>query len=120
MKAKIKSVDLNSSIGVFEYEPTSADCFSIWMTFAIGSVDSLGADYFRLRVCTPKWLNENETAISWGRHTLLVDSYRPQDIVDFVDQYVSALNEKNWMSLAAKISRVLQWEFEDYSSSQVG
>lgn len=46
---------------------------------------------------------------------LLVDSYRPQEIIDFVDRYVSSLDEEGWISLAGKLARVMEWEFEDYS-----
>ncbi|QVX40722.1 hypothetical protein J4H89_23315 (plasmid) [Ralstonia solanacearum] len=115
MKAKIKSVDLSLPIGVFEYTPERENCFSIWMTFTVGKIDSQGEDYFRLQVCSPNWLKENAPGMSWGRHMLLVDRYRPQEIIEFVDRYVSSFDERDWIGLAGKIARVMEWEFEDYS-----
>lgn len=115
MKAKIKSVDLGSDVGVFEYIPESSDCFSLWMNFTIGKSDSKGGDCFRLRVCTPEWLNRMAGHMLWGRHMLVVEDYRPEDIIRYVEQYVSSLEEESWIDIATKIARVMEWEFEDYA-----
>ena len=102
-------------MGVFEYVPEIQNCFCLWMTFIVGGVDSEGGDYFRLKVCTSEWLRRNVSDPLWGRHVLVVDEYRPQDIIDFVSKYISSLDERDWLELANKISRVMEWEFEDYA-----
>lgn len=115
MKAKVKSVDLGGTVDVFEYVPEDRHCFGLWMTFVIGRIDSDGGDCFRIMICTPEWLKRNLAYMSWGRHMLIVnDGYDPQSIVDHVSEFVASLDEKDWSDLAAKISRVMQWEFEDY------
>ncbi|MCA3773910.1 MAG: hypothetical protein IOC39_05490 [Burkholderia sp.] len=116
MKARLKSVDLGSEVGVFDYVPENCDCFSIWMNFTIGRVDSEGGDLFRLKVCTPDWLAKNSGGVVWGRYMLIVNGgYRPQEIVDFVGEFVSSLDENDWLALVEKISRVMEWEYEGYS-----
>ncbi|MCU9954649.1 immunity 8 family protein [Burkholderia sp. BKH01] len=117
MKAKVKSFDLGGTVGVFEYVPEDQDCFCLWMTFVIGSVVSDGGDYFRLMICTPGWLKNNLAYMSWGRHMLIVnDGYKPQSIIDYVGEFLASLDEKDWPALTAKISRVMEWEFEDYKN----
>ncbi|MDY7806902.1 Imm8 family immunity protein [Burkholderia stagnalis] len=116
MKAKVKSVDLGTDIGVFEYVPECQDCFCLWMTFTVGRMDSDGGDCFRLRVCTPEWLKNNIWHISWGRHMLVVNNgYRSHEIIEYVGELVSLLDEKDWLALAGKLARVMEWEFEDYA-----
>lgn len=117
MKAKVKSVDLGSDVGVFEYVPDIPDCFELWMTFTVGRIDGEGGDCFRLRVCTPEWLRRNAGPMLWGQHMLVVESYRPRDIIDYVSEHVSSLEERDWVRLAGRIARVLEWEFEDYSTN---
>ncbi|KUY93669.1 hypothetical protein WS48_21355 [Burkholderia sp. RF7-non_BP1] len=85
------------------------------MTFTIGRIGGVGGDLFRIKVCTPDWLKLNVGNMSWGRHILVVNNgYRPQEIIDYVGEFVSSIDEKDWPGLAEKISRVMEWEFEDY------
>ncbi|GAB6852442.1 immunity 8 family protein [Paraburkholderia kururiensis] len=114
MKAKLKSVDLGSDVGVFEYVPNDPGRFNVWMNFTVGKLGGNGGDLFRLRVCTPDWLKENVAPMSWGRHVLVVHAYNPQAIIDYVDRYISSLEEPDWPRLANKLARVMEWEFEDY------
>lgn len=112
MKAKIKSVDLNSQIGIADFRPEREDYFSVWLTFTIGTAGGEGGDSFRLNVCTPKWLQDK--APRWGRHLLIVDRYDLEWILASVESYISSIDESDWLAVAEKIARLLEWEFEDY------
>ncbi len=46
---------------------------------------------------------------------LVVEDYRPEAIISYVEQYVSSLEEESWIDIATKIARVMEWEFEDYA-----
>lgn len=114
MKAEIKSVDLNSDIGVLEYKPDIEDYFNLWMTFTIGRLGSPGGDCFMLNVCTPRWIQENTATPHWGRHMMIVNRYSPDRIIEQVKQYVSAQEAPTWAALAERLGRMMHWEYEDY------
>lgn len=117
MKAKIKSIDLNSSIAIDDFKPENIENFSIWITFSIDEENSNGSDLFLLNVCSPKWLIENTLTSTWGRHMLILNEYDRNTIKDAVANYLESIANDNWLSLAEKIGRFLAWEFEDYDDT---
>lgn len=114
MKVIIKSVDLNSEIGLYDYVPQIEGCIDVWMTFTIGFSESKGGDLFQLHICSPEWIRRNTWVARWGRHMLIVDKYDPEKIISTVNELLQSIDADNWLVAATKISRFLDWEFEDY------
>lgn len=117
MKAKIKSIDINSAVEIDDFTPEDVKNFNIWITFSIGREDSSGSDLFLLNVCSPKWLIENAFIPTWGRHMLILNEYDLNTIKDTVYNYLESIAKDNWVSLAEEIGKFLAWEFEDYSET---
>jgi len=114
MKIKIKSIDLNNDISLLDYRPDRIDDFSISITFTIGEEETEGGDLFLVNACAPKWLSKNVNEGLWGRHILIVEKYDPHIIASFVNSHIERIEESSWIESAEKISRFMQWEFEDY------
>ncbi|VWB35277.1 hypothetical protein BST28156_01573 [Burkholderia stagnalis] len=43
------------------------------------------------------------------------NGYRSHEIIEYVGELVSSLDEKDWLALAGKLAHVMEWEFEDYA-----
>jgi len=95
-------------------QPDDPLCFNEKLTAVIGPADFEGGDYFHIDVCTPRWIQQHHCGLAWGRFMLIVDKYDYEEIAGFVSRYVESCEGENWEELAAKLSRVMFWEFEDY------
>ena len=101
------------------FVPDSEDCFGFWCEASIGRSDGEGADLFQFCVCTPAWLIEERRRglideVSLLRGLILVFSYDYEAVVNLVQAYARSCEGKTWGEIAAKLSRVGLWEFEDY------
>ena len=82
----------------------------------IGPKGLEGEESFDIQVCTPKWLSEHHegTDILLGRHHLIMFEYSYERLVDYISAFCSECSGQTWQEVAAKLSRLGRWEFEDY------
>ncbi|MFB0825968.1 Imm8 family immunity protein [Chromobacterium violaceum] len=114
MKANIKSVDLGGVCNVEGFAPEDPYCFSLWLVCVIGAESSAGGDCFRVNVCTPNWLQAAAKIPTWGRYMLIVNKYDFPQIRQAIEKALLEVDEPDWDGVARKVSRVMEWEFEDY------
>lgn len=110
MKARLKSVhspDVDMSTAIAQDV--------ILVQLIIGPADEAGEESFDILVCTPQWIERavKDGPLS-GRHLVIVDEVDRDSIVQFVEAYLTDLDEPTWADLAEKIGRLGKWEFEDY------
>lgn len=117
MKPIIKSMWIDSTtIDLDAYSPEDKGYFGFWIEFRIGIDGEIGADDFRLFVCTPKWLEHectHDQAI-WGRHTLIVCAYDLPKIKKEISKCIENCNGDTWEKFTNQISKYTAWEFEGY------
>lgn len=113
MKAIVKGIFCDE-FDLSSYSPDDGQIFSATLRIKIGPVDSEGADDFELLVCTPEWMLKHIQGPKWGRHLLIVSEYDLNCIEEFICSYVAQCIGKDWPEIAAKLTRVFFWEFEDY------
>jgi len=106
----------NPTVNLDSYSPSAPDNFSLWIEFKIGAENLVGADDYRVFVCTPEWLRQNTWEPRWGRHMLIVRTYDLSAIEKCVYDYIMGCTGDEWGVIAKKIARNLSWEFEDYQS----
>ena len=82
----------------------------------VGPADGPGEESFDVLVCTPRWVERlvQEKGPLIGRHYLIVNQLDIPESVRFLAKQVQSLEAKDWSSLAEKLARIGQWEFEDY------
>jgi hypothetical protein len=115
MKAIVKSMWVNSpTVDLDSYFPDDPENFSLWIELRVGPDDSIGADDYRVLVCTPEWLRKNVKEPRWGRHMLIVGEYDRSAIETSIHDYVAKCTGEGWRDIAERIARNLSWEFEDY------
>lgn len=82
----------------------------------IGVIGGSGADTFTFNVCTLKKLQHilNQEEYQLGRHLVLVEEFDWEVIERAIKNLLAPLQADDWESLATKIGRFGEWEFEDY------
>jgi Immunity protein 8 len=115
MNAVLKGIwSYEPDISLDSYSPENPKNFSMWLELKIGQDDSVGADDFRLFVCTPEWLKNNSKAPLFGRHVLIVYKYDIDVIKYEIERCIESCIAPSWILTAQKLSRFFAWEFEDY------
>lgn len=97
-----------------EFIPEEDTCFGIWFDLYIGPPESQGIDNFRIFICTPEWLCKNQWLPLLMRHVLLVRRYDTKKILKTINEYIDSCEGENWSIIGEKLSRVFEWEFEDF------
>jgi len=113
MKAKLKelySLDFNLD----NFQPSNNECFVLSLRAMIGPEGNDASESFDIVVCTPRWLLENCREPQWGRHMLIVPEYDLAKIREIIENYCNSCEGKDWDAIAALLSRIGRWEFEDY------
>lgn len=119
MKTRIKRYHSPDTPDLAKCTPNEPDCFAVLVQIMIAPEGSEGEESFDVLVCTPKYLQEKleHGMPMFGRHMLIVKTYDWSQIRHSIEEYCNSLEEQNWDKLAAKLSRIAQWEFEDYRAA---
>jgi hypothetical protein len=120
MLSEVKSI---MSIEVFDlenYRPDNYEDFSVSITVTVGPKGEKAGDNFDIEVCTPQWLSHNRHSDAiLGKGKLIV--FRCDMII--ILARIRALFEgcvgSDWNDIAIKLSRIGQWEFEDFKQRSV-
>jgi hypothetical protein len=118
VRAEVKSW-LSEDFPDGKSSPDDSDDCCVEIQANIGPVGGDGADTFEFTVCTPRGLARRLDADGrpyWGRGTLVVGHFSWDAVEAAMHQYVRSVSGEDWAELAAKLSRVMRWEFEDYQS----
>ncbi len=117
MRAEIKDFYSNDvDLQLSNYNPND-DNFGIWARIIVGEKNGIGEESFDFFICTPEWLKgniENDDVV-FGFHYIIVKKFDYLKIYNKLEQYVSNINEKDWKSIADKISLIGKWEFDGYT-----
>lgn len=113
MKAELRAIespDADLQMGILK------DRDAIAIRFLAGPRGTASEESFDLLVCTPRWIADQVklTGLIHGRHKIIVDRIDLDAVAQYLRGYVAGLDEPTWPELAAKLSRIGMWEFEDY------
>ncbi len=118
MQAKIRSIEVTEvpDLDPAKFKPEDPENFCCTFGLRIGTSDSEGEELFYLSVCTPSWIAKacEKNGFLWGRHHLIVPEYNLQAITRIITKFVESCRGDSWKDVAAKLSRLAAWEFEDY------
>lgn len=91
--------------------------FAVLIQLLVGPSDGPGEESFDVTLCTASWLAERAASehVVDARHHVVVDSYDYDGIDQYFTRRVAACEGSTWQEVAAKLSRLGRWEFEDYS-----
>lgn len=104
-----------------EHEPldsvqSGSGAFRVSLRALIGPLGSPGEESFDFDVCSPAWLEAelDRHPIIGGRFLLITRDFDPKRIEEYVRKRISQASGSDWPTVAGKIARWSQWEFEDY------
>lgn len=119
MHAVVRSIDLEYDAATASDDP--ADFMFLARIYA-GPSDGPGDESFDVTVCSPEWLAVRcrEERFVVGRHLLLTDwsSFDVRALQAFLTKTVESCWADTWDAVAAQVSRLGFWEFEDYTEQR--
>ncbi len=95
--------------------PMPSNC-RVLVEAEIGPSESDGSEIFSFEVCTPSAL-EADSRPTWLKGVLLVESFDWHSVEQAILQYLMQCSGDSWDEIARKLSRQLNWEFEDYRAT---
>ena len=120
MKAKLKNWYCPDIDDLSNYSPVQSDNFCFLFRAMVGLMEEEGEESFDIQVCTPQWLitNMKKDDVFCGRHFLIVLEYNFERIFRKIKNLIESCTGNDWDEIAAKVSRIGFWEFEDYEDSK--
>ena len=120
MISEVKDIMSTEVFDLENYRPDDYESFSFLVTVRVGLKGEDGSDIFYLDVCTPKWLLDNLNSDYFvGKGTLIVFRCDMKMILERIRTLFTGCAGKDWNEIAIKLSRIGQWEFEDYKERSV-
>jgi hypothetical protein len=116
VKAKLKALYTTEMNHLDLHPSQNPDRFRIWVHAMVGPQGDDGEESFDIGICTPSWVEEEcrQGGFVVGRHHLVVLRYDVQFITTVIKEPVERCDGNTWKEVAEKVSRIGQWEFEDY------
>jgi hypothetical protein len=119
VRAKVKAIEITEvpDLNPQGYLPEDPDDFECTFGLTIGPSDSDGGELFYLAVCTPESPARTGEGgqFVWGRHRLIVPHHDLDEITRTIAKFVESCSGESWPEVALKVSRLANWEFEDYA-----
>jgi hypothetical protein len=117
MKAEFRRLHSPDVEDLVDWAPED-DAFAVLVQIMAAPEGSPGEESFDVTVCSPAWVTQlvERGGIIEGRHMLIVANYDYSRLRDYILEYVSSCSGETWQQVAAKLSRLGRWEFEDYSA----
>lgn len=116
MRPEIRRLHTPDAASFDSFAPQDPQDFSMLVQVLVGPAEGEGEESFDIEVITPKHLAarvERAGPIS-GRHLLVVARFDAATIQSWIENAVAECSGADWKDIAAKLSRLGRWEFEDY------
>jgi hypothetical protein len=116
MRAALRHIHSHDIYDLSVWSPDDED-FGVLLQLMVGPDGSPGEESFSVTLCTPGWLRRqaNADGIVDGRHHFVVTTYDHAMVERYFRRRVAACEGDSWAQVAAQVSRIGRWEFEDYS-----
>jgi len=115
MLSEVKAIMSTDIFDLNNYRPDDYESFSFLVTVTVGPKGEIGADLFDIDVCTPKWLLDNQNSDTiLGKGKLIVFRCDMKIILARIRALFEGCSGKDWNEIATKLSRIGNWEFENY------
>jgi hypothetical protein len=112
--------DLSTTAGELEdLVYVSGEEFDICLDVEIGLVGEAGADLFYVSAISPSAMAAmTKDGPRFLRHKLLMDSFNAASAKEAIERLCRRCNGPDWDTIAEKLARYMQWEYEDYTPFQ--
>jgi Immunity protein 8 len=115
MVSDVKNIMSTEVYDLENYRPDDYESFSFLVTVRVGPKGEDSSDIFYLDICTPKWLLDNRYEdFVVGKGKLIVFRCDMKMILARIKSLFENCSGEDWNEIAIKLSRIGNWEFEDY------
>jgi len=100
------------------FKPNPDEPFYLSVTLSIGLKGEKGSDLFVVQVVNSFWLAQ-ETAKGIqviGRHFIITRDFDYDSLYQKIAAYCEKCTGENWEDVVPRLSRLAEWEYEDYNS----
>lgn len=99
------------------FEPDDPTTFGFLLTIVAGPDEGPGEEKFDVVVCSPKWFEHqlNDHEVRSGRHHLMMRHWDWASLEADINRRDRMCAGDTWTEAAAKLGRLGQWEFEEYT-----
>jgi hypothetical protein len=115
MKAELKRLHSPDADDLRSFVPPDLERFVVLVQAMIGPADDDSSESFDIVVCSVEWVRQQAAkGPVVGLHHLIVASFDYEAIAGAVRRFCEKCEGANWQEVAAKVSRLGRWEFDDY------
>lgn len=116
MKPNLKHIHSPDVNDLETYLPKELDDFCLLVQATIGLPNDNSGESFDFLVCTPKWIEtllENQKYVL-GKGYIVVREFNYNLLIETIQSLCDRISGDDWITVANKLARYGQWEFEDY------
>lgn len=112
---KVKGIYTTSMDNLELFIPQDPETFCISVRVMAGPTQSEGKDAFDIRVCSPRWLEQEvaKEGFVFGMQTLFIAEYNAAQIKRLLTKMFERHMGNSWEVIGQKLTRIAHWEFED-------
>jgi len=115
IRASLKGLHSPDISDLESFSPEYEDSFGFLLQAFFGPEASAGEEAFDMIVCTPKWIEQElGEGVLVGKNHLIVARYDFRVIHTFLSSYARKCTGSSWDEVAAQLSQLGKWEFENY------
>ena len=119
MLSKVKRLHSPDLPGFPEELPENPSDFAMLLQVIVGPANEPGEESFDVMIYTSAWLEREvlQQGGCWLDRCLIVDRIDPNQIAVLVNKRFSGVAGQSWNEIAVKLSKLGEWEFDDYQES---
>ncbi len=116
MQAQLRAIHSPDVKDLLHYMPEDFDNFCIPNQTLIGPVNGKGEESFNFLVCTPKWIEQElkKDRFLFGKGLIVIEHYNFELLHKILEDLCHRTSGEDWHTIAIKLNRFGNWEFEDY------
>lgn len=117
VRAELKRLHSADLLDLEHTSPPDPTNFCLNVEAEFGPAEEKGMEIFGFLVCSPKWLTtevEREGYVL-GRHYIFMPRYDYRCMLQILDDIAEREAGPDWETVATRLARYGQWEFEDYN-----
>lgn len=115
MNAELRRIHSPDAVDLAVWRPDGPS-WSLHLQLMVGPAGAPGEESFDVTLCSPTWLaaRASRDGIVALRHYYLCENYDYEALASYFARRVEFCTGSAWPEVAAQLSRIGHWEFEDY------
>jgi hypothetical protein len=115
MRAELKWLHSPDADDLRSFVPPDPERFMLLVQAMVGPEEDDASESFDIIVCSGSWMREQvEQGPLIGLYHIIMAKFDYDALVRLVGDFCRRCEGRTWQDVAAKVSRLGRWEFDDY------